>query len=562
MKALTAAEMREVDRVTTERLGIPSLQLMETAGTRVADALRRTVASGDIHARTICVLCGKGNNGGDGFVVARHLQTATTSVRVYLFARPEELRGDAATNFRRWCDSGGGVTAISEEAAWSSAWPEIAAADVIIDAMFGTGFRGTAERIMGRAIEEINRLSRDATAARPSLILAVDTPSGLPSDGEPAQGRVLRAHHTVTFTAPKVGQLISRDAAAVGSLEVVNIGSPAALVEEVGKGALRWIEPEEFARLPLVRPADAHKGTFGHVLIVAGSLGKSGAAVLAGRAALCGGAGLVTVATPEVVLPVVASAQAEYMTEPLWATDAGNVSKRNIMDIPALPDASDSMSREDLDRFLKETKFPFSRIEEGKTVLAVGPGLGTHSETQTFIRSIVRHTYHPVVVDADGLNAFAGRADELLERNSKFLVITPHPGEMARLMDASTKAVQEDRVKTAREAARRWNAHVVLKGSHSIVAAPDGQVFVNTSGNAGLAKGGSGDVLTGLLAALTAQFKTEDWARVLALGVYLHGAAAELAAAGTDLSGLLAGDVARAVPKARRRLLQELQGRG
>jgi hydroxyethylthiazole kinase-like uncharacterized protein yjeF len=200
MKALTAAEMREVDRLTTQRLGIPSLQLMETAGTRVADAFRLTVASGDIQPRSICVLCGKGNNGGDGFVVARHLQTATTSVRVYLFARPEELRGDAATNFRRWCDSGGGVTAISEEAAWSSAWPEIAAADVIIDAMFGTGFRGTAEGTIGRAIEEINRLSRDATAARPSLILAVDTPSGLPSDGEPAQGRVLRAHHTVTFS--------------------------------------------------------------------------------------------------------------------------------------------------------------------------------------------------------------------------------------------------------------------------------------------------------------------------------------------------------------------------
>jgi ADP-dependent NAD(P)H-hydrate dehydratase / NAD(P)H-hydrate epimerase len=284
--------------------------------------------------------------------------------------------------------------------------------------------------------------------------------------------------------------------------------------------------------------------------------------VLAGRAALCGGAGLVTVATPEVVLPVVAATQAEYMTEPLWATDAGTASKRNILDHPALPNASDSMSREDLDRFLKETKFPFARIEEGKTVLAVGPGLGTHPETQTFIRSIVRHTYRPVVVDADGLNAFAGRADELLERNSKFLVITPHPGEMARLMNTSTAAVQEDRVKTAQDAARRWNAHVVLKGSHSVVASPDGQVFVNTNGNAGLAKGGSGDVLTGLLAALTAQFKTEDWVRVLALGVYLHGAAAELASAGTDLSGLLAGDVANAVPKARRRLLQELQGRG
>jgi hydroxyethylthiazole kinase-like uncharacterized protein yjeF len=559
MKALTAAEMREVDRLTTERLGIPSLELMESAGKHVADACLRNFEGVGAPSRTICVLCGKGNNGGDGFVAARHLQKAAADVRVYLFARADELRGDAAANFRRWSEAGGEVTAVLDETAWKSVWGEIAAADVIVDAIFGTGFRGAATGAIRQAIEDINRLSHGATAARPALILAVDTPSGLPSDGPDAEGPVLRAHRTVTFTAPKPSQLISHDASAVGGLEVADIGSPWALVEEIGQGSLRWIEPQEFAGLPLVRPVDSHKGLYGHVLVVAGSLGKSGAAVMAGHAALRAGAGLVTVATPDVVLPLVAAAHPEFMTEPLVATEEGTASKRNILEHPPLPD---SATREAIDRFTKETKLRFARIEEGKNVLAVGPGLGAHPETQEFIRGIVLDTYRPVILDADGLNAFAACADKLRDCKTEFLAITPHPGEMARLLNTSTKAVEEDRVKTAQEAARRWNAFVVLKGFHTVVAAPDGQVFVNTSGNAGLAKGGSGDVLTGVLAALTGQFKTDNWVKVLALGVYLHGRAAEIAAAGVDLSGLLAGDVVSAIPEARQRLVLELQRRG
>jgi hydroxyethylthiazole kinase-like uncharacterized protein yjeF len=562
MKALTAAEMREVDRLTTERLGIPSLELMESAGRHVADACLRHFGGPSDRLRTICVLCGKGNNGGDGFVAARHLQNARVLVRVYLFARPDELQGAAAANFQRWSGAGGEVAAVPDESAWKSAWSEIAAADAIVDAIFGTGFRGAATGVIRQAIEDINRLSRDSTAARPALILAVDTPSGLASDSQTAEGAVLRVHHTVTFTSPKPGQLISRDAPALGQLEVVDIGSPRELVDEIGQGSLRWIEPQEFAGLPLVRPVDSHKGLYGHVLVVAGSLGKSGAAVMAGHAALRAGAGLVTVATPDVVLPAVAAAHPEYMTEALSATEAGTASKQNIVDGPALPDLPENLSGKAPDSFVEETKLRVAQIEGGKTVLAVGPGLGIHPETQDFIRSIVMNTYRPVILDADGLNAFVGCADKLRDRKTEFLAITPHPGEMARLLNTSTKAVQEDRVSVAQEAAKRWNVFVALKGSHTIVAAPDGQVFVNTSGNAGLAKGGSGDVLTGVLAALTAQFKTEDWARVLALGVYLHGLAAEIAAEGMDLSGLLAGEVADAIPVARQKLLLELQRRG
>src|SRR6266852_1530381 len=537
MKVLTAAEMREVDRLTSERYAIPTLQLMETAGSRVAEACCHAMDRASAEPRRIAVLCGKGNNGGDGFVAARHLQSSGTKVTLYLFSEPRDLHGDAATNFHRWTAIGNHVASITDETAWQTAWPEISNANVIVDAIFGTGFRGAASGVIAQAISAINRQSKNATAVWPALILAVDTPSGLPSDGQPAEGPVLYAHKTVTFTAPKPGQLISRDSAAVGVLEVADIGSPSSLIEEIGKSSLRWVEPHEFAGLPLVRTVDSHKGLYGHTLVVAGSLGKSGAAVMAGYAALRAGAGLVTVATPDVVLPLVASPHPELMTEPLLATSDGTAAIQNL------------------------TQQRFERIAEGKTVLALGPGLGLQSETQSFIRKIVLQTELPLVLDADGLNAFAASADLLRDRKSKFLAITPHPGEMARLLNSSTKSVQEDRVKTAQEVAHRWNVHVILKGSHTIIAGPDGQIFINTSGNPGLAKGGSGDVLTGILAALTAQFKTDDWTRVLALGVYLHGKAAEFVTRNTDESGLLATEVAAAVPYARRQLLQELQAR-
>jgi NAD(P)H-hydrate epimerase len=235
---------------------------------------------------------------------------------------------------------------------------------------------------------------------------------------------------------------------------------------------------------------------------------------------------------------------------------------RNLIERPPIPDTKHELSPSVLNSLTKQVKFRFERIQEGKTVLAVGPGLGLHPETQDFIRAVVRHTYRPVILDADGLNAFAGRADELSDRKTKFLAITPHPGEMARLLNTSTSATQEDRTKTAQDAARRWNAHVILKGYHSIVASPDGQIFVSTAGNAGLGKGGTGDVLTGFLAALIAQFGTDDGVRVLSLGVYLHGLAAEIASRGTDLSGLLASEVADTVSQARLKLLEELRKGG
>jgi NAD(P)H-hydrate epimerase len=539
MKALTAAEMREVDRLTTERFGISGTQLMENAGKSVADfVLHQISLRFQSPLRSAVVLCGKGNNGGDGFVAARYLRQEIRHTLVLLFSSPSELKADAALNFQRWRESGGETLVMENEEALRSAWPGIAAADVILDALLGTGLRGSATGLIAKAISDLNSRSRNATSASPALIVAVDTPSGMASDGEPSEGTVLRAHHTVTFTAPKISQLTSNQASCCGSLNVRAIGTPPALIDELGKGHMRCAGPDEFADLPLIRPVDSNKGLYGHILVIAGSAGKSGAAVLAGTGALKAGAGLVTIATPDVVQSIVASNQPEYMTEPLPTLADGSLAIENLADAA------------------------FAKIVKGKTVLAVGPGLGQQPGTQKFIRTLVQSTTLPTILDADGANAFASNGDALRQRKSQFLAITPHPGEMARLLGITTKEVQKDRVRIAADAAKNWNAYVLLKGFHTILASPDGEIFVNPTGNPGLAKGGSGDVLTGILAALTGQFGTQDWLRVLALGAWLHGRAADTLIEDADPSGILASDVARALPYARFELLEEIRRGG
>jgi NAD(P)H-hydrate epimerase len=533
MKALTAAEMREVDRLTTERYGIPSLQLMENAGTQFFEFL--LAHYDDIAASRASVLCGKGNNGGDGFVVARLLQEKGLKPNVYLFAEEDAVRGDAAENLERLKKSGVTVQKVTSRAEWDTARPQVAKSRVIVDALLGTGLKGKVEGHLALVIEDVNKISRNATSSHPEAVIAVDTPSGLPSDGERLEGPVIRAHATVTFAAPKLGQLVSRDSACCGRLHVRDIGSPPGLIEELGKSKVRWIEPREFLQLPLVRQVDSHKGTFGHVLVIAGSLGKSGAAILAGRGALRSGAGLVTVATPDAVLPIVAAAQAELMTEPLASTKAGTIAAANA----------------------KATRL--RALMQGKTLLAIGPGVGTHKETQRFVTYVVRQTELPVILDADGLNAFAGRARDLAKRKTQHLALTPHPGEMARLLGVSNAVVQSDRLGTALKAAKAWRAHVILKGFHTILATPDGHAFVNTTGNPGMAKGGTGDVLTGILAGTISQLGLQHWEHALALGVYLHGRAGDEQIPQHEETGLLAGEIADALPDVYHRLLKELR---
>ncbi len=327
--------------------------------------------------------------------------------------------------------------------------------------------------------------------------------------------------------------MLSPRAACVGTLVARAIGTPRELLADDPTLKLHWLEPGEFRTLPMVRKADVNKGSFGHVLIVAGSLGKSGAALLSGRAALRVGAGLVTVATPADVLPIVAAGMPELMTAPLLATEEGTASLRNL----------------DYDRF--------EQVAQGKSVLAIGPGLSTNDETQQFVRALPRKWSLPLIIDADGLNAFAGRPDELRERKSELLAITPHPGEMARLLGIRTAEVQERRLAVALEAAARWRAFVILKGFHTILATPDGRAYVNTTGNPGMATGGTGDVLTGMLAGLTAEFGTQNWERVLGLGVYLHGLAGDVAAERVGQAPLVASDLIEALPEAYARLLAQ-----
>lgn len=524
MKVLTAVEMREVDRLTAARVGIPSLTLMENAGRSVAEFILRKFS--EIQRRRIVILCGKGNNGGDGFVVARHLQQMGAKPAVYLTAAADELRSDAAANLSAWKTASGQLNVVRTVEEWKSAGVALASSDIIVDALLGTGVRGPVDGLLAQIIQDMNR-------RRPAqVVVAVDIPSGLPADTGEILGPTVRADFTITFTAPKVGMLREQAGDLVGQLAVRDIGSPADLIEEIGRGTLRWSEPHEFAEFATARKPAGNKGDYGHALIVAGSLGKSGAAVLASWAALRVGAGLVTAAIPEPVLPMVASATPEIMTVPFPATEIGSISTHGF------------------DNQL------FASTLKGKRALGIGPGLSTHPETRQFVRKVVGDRTVPIVLDADGLNAFADRAPELNSARGQ-LAITPHPGEMARLLGSTAKEVQKQRMDVALKAAADWNAHVILKGQQTIVAAPDGTAFVNSTGNPGMATGGTGDVLTGMLAGLTAQYSTESWPRVLAFGVYLHGLAGDLVYEESCGAPLMASDLIRAIPRAYSRFYVE-----
>jgi NAD(P)H-hydrate epimerase len=527
MKILTAAEMREVDRRTVAEYGISGMQLMDNAAAGLLHAICENVAF--VRDAGTVVLCGKGNNGGDGLAFAR-MWADETGVRpqVIVLAAPAALQGDGAANLKRWQEAGGSVTFVASTAEWEAARTALGRAQLIVDALLGTGANGPAEGLIARAIVDIN------LARSHARIVSVDTPSGLPPDGAAPGGSVVQAHLTVTFTAPKVGLVADGNAEMVGSLAVRAIGSPPQLVEQCSGSRWRWLDAAEFAPLPLTRKADAHKGDFGHALLIAGSRGKTGAAALAGWGALRSGAGLVTVATPQDELPVVASHSPEYMTEPLATSDAGSVSLRAL-----------EYGR-------------LSSLQAGKDCVALGPGLSLHPETQEFARTVVRESPLPLILDADGLNAFAGRAAELRARESPFLAVTPHPGEMARLSGRTVAGVQAHRNEIALAYAAQWNACVVLKGHRTVLATPDGQLFVNSTGTPWMATGGTGDVLTGMLAGLTAHLKTADWGRVLALGVWLHGLAGYVAAQG-GRQPIVASDLVAAIPQAYATLLAQLR---
>jgi NAD(P)H-hydrate epimerase len=508
MHVLSAAEMQACDRATSERFGIPSLQLMRNAARAVATVARELFP----HARRITVLCGRGNNGGDGMMTARLLREAGAEVTVLLLGSPDELKGDAATAWRELGDAQGCRTAVIEEAGALAQHVDLLRADLLIDAIVGTGFKPPLKGLALAALEWVKQSE--------APILAVDLPSGWAADSTSGTGAeaVFPADAVVTFTAPKpahvFGELTRRWNQPV---VVAPIGSPdEAIVSELG---IHWGGSAQ-SLTQQTRPADSNKGDFGHVLVVGGSFGsaggKAGAPSMTSLAALHAGAGLVTAAVPAPALPVVSGFAPELMTWPLEATAEGQISSSNL--------ASGK-----LDALMK-----------GITVLAIGPGMGQGANVMKFLTFLLFGTKLPVVIDADGLNNLA-HDSRLLEKigRDRTVVLTPHPGEMARLAGLSTKEVQANRLEVARHLALKKHVTVVLKGFRTLIAHPDGRVAVNTTGNPGMAKGGSGDLLTGIIAGLLAQFP-HDAARAVEAAVFLHGLAADLTARRRDEHTMLA----------------------
>ena len=511
----TADEMRRLDRRAIETLGIPGATLMESAGRGAAEAIVAFMAGRrgrGIRGARVAIVCGKGGNGGDGFVVARWLRRRGARVSVFLLAPAGEITGDAARKLLELRRSGGRPEPVEDDAALG---PRLADADLIVDAILGTGARGAPAPLVARAIERI------AASGRP--VAALDIPSGLPADGDAPVGPAVRATLTVTFAGLKRGLVMGPGADLAGAVRVVPIGIPE---DEVGRGITTFVlERADVARHFPPRPRDAHKGTYGRLLIVAGSLGKTGAAALAARAAMRSGSGLVTVATPASQQPVVAGLILEAMSEPLPETAARTLAlkaREVVLELAAERDA-----------------------------VALGPGLGLDDETLRVARELARDLPKSLVIDADALTALAGHLDVLREARGP-RCLTPHPGEMARMLGVPVAEVQRDRVASARGFAIAHGVHVVLKGAASVIASPDGRVFLNPTGNPGMASGGTGDVLTGMVGAFLARGIAPGDA--LAAAVYLHGSAGDTAAARVGQEALVASDVIAAIPDAFRRL--------
>jgi NAD(P)H-hydrate epimerase len=524
MKILKAAQMGEVDRLTTERYRIPSMLLMENAGRRCAEELVKAVP--DIAEKRIVILCGRGNNGGDGFVAARWLALGGAHPEVFLFASPDALTGDARTNFliaeamRLPIQTLPDAAAIAALFADRNAAPE---ADVIVDALFGTGL---ARPVGPDFLPVLNWAERASARA---FVMAIDIPSGLMADSPVIPGPVIKADMTVTFSALKPAHVLAPAADLAGKIVLAPIGSPDALFDNP---EYRWnLAGRELVRRVLPpRPRAAHKGSFGHVYVAAGSAEKSGAAFMAASAALRSGAGLVTLFLPEGLRGSVAGKYPELMTEFLPETEAGTFARTGAERLVA-------------------------RLTEADA-LVLGPGMTTEPSTRSFIRELVERSPVPVILDADGLNAFAPLCEPFKNINGRPVALTPHPGEMARLLGKTVAEVQSRRVETALGAAERFHAWVTLKGNQTLTAAPDGELFINATGNPGMATGGSGDILAGMMGRFAAAWKlcgTEDrpgFSEYIAAAVYLHGLSGDIAAGKGSEESLVATDLLERLPAA------------
>jgi hydroxyethylthiazole kinase-like uncharacterized protein yjeF len=508
MRLVRASEMQEMDRLTIEEMGIAGIVLMENAA-RGATRVFLEHFEPPRNSRVL-FLCGRGNNGGDGYVMARYLHQKGYGVTVLVLSEYRKITGDARTNLDVARRMGLDVREVPGVKAWETCRDLVNNSDFVIDGILGTGLNSPVRGFYQQVIQDVN--------ASGIAVMAIDIPSGLNADTGAVMGAAIRADVTATFGFPKLGQLLFPGASLVGRLVRIDIGIPGGVADRI-PAQVRLIEAPDVKGVFRLEEQDIHKGHRGHLLVLAGSTGKTGAAALTCLGALRAGSGLVTLGIPESLNPILESKLTEAMTSPLPETDSGTLAlggEKQILD-----------------------------LLRGKTALALGPGLSTHEETVRLVRRIVPQCPVPIVVDADGLNALSGDLTPLRSCKGR-VVLTPHPGEMARLTGLTNSDVQADRVGLAARFAQEHGCHLVLKGARSLIARPDGRIHVNPTGNPALASGGSGDVLTGLIGAFLARgFPAEKAAMT---GVYLHGLAADFLAEETGEAGVLAGDLPEVIP--------------
>ena len=508
MRLVKASEMQEMDRLTIEGIGIPGVVLMENAARGAGRVFLAHFAP--LPNSRVLILCGRGNNGGDGYVMARVLSEAGLKVTVLVLAEFHKIAGDALVNLEILRRMGLDILEVTSEQQWKKQRRLLKDCDFLIDGLLGTGLNSPVRGLYGRVIEELNRANKPLTA--------IDIPSGLNADTGQVMGVAVQADLTVTFGFPKVGQLVFPGAGLVGRLVRTDIGIPDAVADRI-PCRYRLTEARDFHDLFASDKPDIHKGNRGHLLVLAGSTGKTGAATLTSLGALRAGAGLVTLGIPKSLNPILENKLTEAMTFPLPET------------------AESSLSL--------EAEKEIFRLMEGKSAVAIGPGLSTHGETISLVKRIVARCPLPMVIDADGLNALASDLAALTKCRGR-AILTPHPGEMARLAGIRNSDVQADRIGAAEAFARKHGCCLVLKGARTVVAEPDGQVHINPTGNAALSSGGSGDVLTGLIAG----FLARGWppGKAAVTGVYLHGLAADRLSEDMGQSGILAGELLDVIP--------------
>jgi NAD(P)H-hydrate epimerase len=517
MRAVTAEEMAEMDRTAIEVVGIPGGVLMENAGRGATEVMYRYFP--ELGAKRVAILAGGGNNGGDGFVIARHLWQQRVEAKVYCLKKRGSYRGDAKINLAIIQQLGLSIEEITDSKGIDKLGKKLGDEDLLVDAILGTGLNAPVQGFYREVIDLVNQLDKP--------VFAVDLPSGLDANSGLPLGTCIKAEVTATFGLPKVGQLVTPGCTFVGHLEVVDIGIPRE-VTETPEPTRIWLEASDLAHLVRPRSIANHKGSFGHVLVVAGSVGKTGAGAMAGLGAARAGAGLVTLAVPTSLHGLMEIKLTEVMTEPLPETADQTVAAA------ALP--------------------RLQTLLEGKQALALGPGLSTQEETIQVVVELIRSSPCPLVLDADAVNGLAGHLEVLKEARAP-VILTPHPGEMARLVDLSAAEIQNQRVAMAQSLSKEYGVTMLLKGARSLICSPEGRLAINSSGNPGLASGGTGDVLTGLIAGFLAQGLSPFDATCL--GTFCHGKAADRLEARFGDRGMLATDLLQEIPVVLRSLARQ-----